>query len=157
MRVWGAPGTGGALGGGAAGLTVLCPTAHYDKCVISLREQYKPDMTPVLESIFSHAQVAKKNLLVTMLIVSVARAVAKACGRKNSVRRAPYGCGMGRGCPSTQLPVAITALCFPIESGQALDKFSSVQSIPRVWVCIQASISVSPHGCRVKGVFMSPP
>uniref|UniRef100_A0A8B9ULN2 acetyl-CoA carboxylase n=1 Tax=Anas zonorhyncha TaxID=75864 RepID=A0A8B9ULN2_9AVES len=42
--------------------------AHYDKCVISLREQYKPDMTPVLESIFSHAQVAKKNLLVTMLI-----------------------------------------------------------------------------------------
>lgn len=29
-------------------------------------------MTPVLESIFSHAQVAKKNLLVTMLIVSVA-------------------------------------------------------------------------------------
>uniref|UniRef100_A0A8C3KGU8 Acetyl-CoA carboxylase beta n=1 Tax=Calidris pygmaea TaxID=425635 RepID=A0A8C3KGU8_9CHAR len=42
--------------------------AHYDKCVISLREQCKPDMTPVLESIFSHAQVAKKNLLVTMLI-----------------------------------------------------------------------------------------
>ncbi|KAK2522859.1 Acacb [Columba guinea] len=42
--------------------------AHYDKCVISLREKCKPDMTPVLESIFSHAQVAKKNLLVTMLI-----------------------------------------------------------------------------------------
>ncbi|XP_069475531.1 acetyl-CoA carboxylase 2 [Ambystoma mexicanum] len=42
--------------------------AHYDKCVINLREQYKPDMTPVLECIFSHAQVAKKNLLVTMLI-----------------------------------------------------------------------------------------
>ncbi|KAM9625723.1 acetyl-CoA carboxylase 2 isoform 2-T2 [Morphnus guianensis] len=42
--------------------------AHYDKCVISLREQCKPDMNPVLESIFSHAQVAKKNLLVTMLI-----------------------------------------------------------------------------------------
>uniref|UniRef100_A0A8C4K8Q1 acetyl-CoA carboxylase n=1 Tax=Dromaius novaehollandiae TaxID=8790 RepID=A0A8C4K8Q1_DRONO len=42
--------------------------AHYDKCVISLREQYKPDMTQVLECIFSHAQVAKKNLLVTMLI-----------------------------------------------------------------------------------------
>ncbi|XP_053938278.1 acetyl-CoA carboxylase 2 isoform X1 [Cuculus canorus] len=42
--------------------------AHYDKCVISLREQCKPDMTPVLESIFSHAQVAKKNLLVIMLI-----------------------------------------------------------------------------------------
>ncbi|XP_075070318.1 acetyl-CoA carboxylase 2 isoform X2 [Mixophyes fleayi] len=42
--------------------------SHYDKCVINLREQYKPDMTPVLECIFSHAQVAKKNLLVTMLI-----------------------------------------------------------------------------------------
>ncbi|XP_052451772.1 acetyl-CoA carboxylase isoform X3 [Carassius gibelio] len=42
--------------------------AHYDKCVINLREQYKPDMTPVLESIFSHAQVSKKNILVTMLI-----------------------------------------------------------------------------------------
>lgn len=153
----GGSGDWGGSGGGAAGLTVLCPTAHYDKCVISLREQYKPDMTPVLESIFSHAQVAKKNLLVTMLIVSVARAVAKARGRKNPVRRAPYRCGMGKGCPSTQLPVAFTALCFPIESGQALDKFSSVQSIPRVWVCIQASISVSPHGCRVKGVFMSPP
>ncbi|KAM4709981.1 acetyl-CoA carboxylase 2 isoform 2-T2 [Discoglossus pictus] len=42
--------------------------SHYDKCVINMREQYKPDMTPVLECIFSHAQVAKKNLLVTMLI-----------------------------------------------------------------------------------------
>eukprot|EP00064_Thunnus_orientalis_P008280 superscaffoldBa00000975_g8303 len=42
--------------------------AHYDKCVINLREQYKPDMSPVLEYIFSHAQVSKKNVLVTMLI-----------------------------------------------------------------------------------------
>ncbi|KAM4616339.1 acetyl-CoA carboxylase 2 isoform 2-T2 [Polymixia lowei] len=42
--------------------------AHYDKCVIHLREQNKPDMTPVLEYIFSHAQVSKKNILVTMLI-----------------------------------------------------------------------------------------
>ncbi|XP_066466005.1 acetyl-CoA carboxylase 2 isoform X2 [Tiliqua scincoides] len=42
--------------------------AHCDKCVISLREQHMPDMTPVLECIFSHAQVAKKNVLVTMLI-----------------------------------------------------------------------------------------
>ncbi|XP_073485949.1 acetyl-CoA carboxylase 2 isoform X2 [Aquarana catesbeiana] len=42
--------------------------SHYDKCVINLREKYKPDMTPVLECIFSHAQVAKKNILVTMLI-----------------------------------------------------------------------------------------
>ncbi|XP_027567061.2 acetyl-CoA carboxylase 2 isoform X1 [Pipra filicauda] len=42
--------------------------AHYDKCVISLREKCKPDMNPVLESIFSHAQVAKKNMLVIMLI-----------------------------------------------------------------------------------------
>ncbi|XP_076855025.1 acetyl-CoA carboxylase isoform X2 [Brachyhypopomus gauderio] len=42
--------------------------ATYDKCVINLREQYKPDMTPVLEFIFSHAQVSKKNVLTTMLI-----------------------------------------------------------------------------------------
>ncbi|KAG7274690.1 hypothetical protein CRUP_021131 [Coryphaenoides rupestris] len=42
--------------------------AHYDKCVIKLREKHKPDMTPVLESIFSHAQVFKKNILVIMLI-----------------------------------------------------------------------------------------
>ncbi|XP_029915716.1 acetyl-CoA carboxylase 2 isoform X3 [Myripristis murdjan] len=42
--------------------------AHYDKCVINLREHYKPDMTPVLEYIFSHSQVSKKNILVTMLI-----------------------------------------------------------------------------------------
>lgn len=49
----------------------IIPVAHYDKCVINLREKYKPDMTPVLECIFSHAQVAKKNILVTMLIVSI--------------------------------------------------------------------------------------
>uniref|UniRef100_A0A7N6AXL5 acetyl-CoA carboxylase n=1 Tax=Anabas testudineus TaxID=64144 RepID=A0A7N6AXL5_ANATE len=42
--------------------------AHYDKCVINLREKHKPDMSPVLEYIFSHAQVFKKNVLVTMLI-----------------------------------------------------------------------------------------
>ncbi|XP_017269284.1 acetyl-CoA carboxylase isoform X2 [Kryptolebias marmoratus] len=42
--------------------------AHYDKCVINLREQHKPDMSPVLNYIFSHAQVSKKNVLVTMLI-----------------------------------------------------------------------------------------
>nr|XP_046243287.1 acetyl-CoA carboxylase isoform X2 [Scatophagus argus] len=42
--------------------------AHYDKCVINLREKYKPDMSPVLQYIFSHAQVSKKNVLVTMLI-----------------------------------------------------------------------------------------
>lgn len=50
---------------------VFCPLAHYDKCVINLREQHKPDMSPVLEYIFSHAQVSKKNVLVTMLIVSL--------------------------------------------------------------------------------------
>nr|XP_043881435.1 acetyl-CoA carboxylase isoform X2 [Solea senegalensis] len=42
--------------------------AHYDKCVVKLREQHKLDMSPVLEFIFSHAQVSKKNVLVTMLI-----------------------------------------------------------------------------------------
>nr|XP_045221816.1 acetyl-CoA carboxylase 2 isoform X2 [Macaca fascicularis] len=46
--------------------------AHYDKCVINLREQFKPDMSQVLDCIFSHAQVAKKNQLVIMLIILIA-------------------------------------------------------------------------------------
>ena len=46
-------------------------TGHYDKCVFALREENKSDMGNVLNYIFSHAQVTKKNLLVTMLIVSV--------------------------------------------------------------------------------------
>ncbi|KAH0513850.1 Acetyl-CoA carboxylase 1 [Microtus ochrogaster] len=41
---------------------------HYDKCVFALREENKSDMNTVLNYIFSHAQVTKKNLLVTMLI-----------------------------------------------------------------------------------------
>ncbi|TRY89187.1 hypothetical protein DNTS_003788, partial [Danionella cerebrum] len=41
---------------------------HYDKCVFALREEYKGDMANVLNYIFSHAQVTKKNSLVTMLI-----------------------------------------------------------------------------------------
>lgn len=49
--------------------SLVSPTAHYDKCVINLREQFKPDMSQVLDCIFSHAQVAKKNQLVIMLIV----------------------------------------------------------------------------------------
>ncbi|CAL8348024.1 unnamed protein product [Lota lota] len=52
--------------------------AHYDKCVINLREKHKPDMTPVLESIFSHAQVSKKNILVIMLIDQL-------CGRDSTL------------------------------------------------------------------------
>lgn len=44
---------------------------HYDKCVFTLREEHKGDMANVLNYIFSHAQVTKKNLLVTMLIVSL--------------------------------------------------------------------------------------
>ena len=44
---------------------------HYDKCVFTLREENKGDMANVLNYIFSHAQVTKKNLLVTMLIVSL--------------------------------------------------------------------------------------
>ncbi|CAB3233549.1 unnamed protein product [Arctia plantaginis] len=40
----------------------------YDKCVVSLRERYKDDMQAVASIIFSHNQVAKKNLLVTLLI-----------------------------------------------------------------------------------------
>ncbi|XP_029467592.1 acetyl-CoA carboxylase 1 isoform X2 [Rhinatrema bivittatum] len=41
---------------------------HYDKCVFSLREENKSELGTVLNYIFSHAQVTKKNLLVTMLI-----------------------------------------------------------------------------------------
>uniref|UniRef100_A0A4W4HB32 acetyl-CoA carboxylase n=1 Tax=Electrophorus electricus TaxID=8005 RepID=A0A4W4HB32_ELEEL len=41
---------------------------HYDKCVFALREEYKDEMANVLNYIFSHAQVTKKNSLVTMLI-----------------------------------------------------------------------------------------
>ncbi|TKS78760.1 Acetyl-CoA carboxylase 2 [Collichthys lucidus] len=52
--------------------------AHYDKCVINLREQHKPDMSRVLEYIFSHAQVFKKNILVTMLIDQL-------CGRDSTL------------------------------------------------------------------------
>lgn len=39
--------------------------------MFGLREENKGDLANVLNYIFSHAQVTKKNLLVTMLIVSV--------------------------------------------------------------------------------------
>ncbi len=45
-------------------------SGHYEKCVFVLREENKGDMANVLNYIFSHAQVTKKNTLVTMLIVS---------------------------------------------------------------------------------------
>jgi acetyl-CoA carboxylase / biotin carboxylase 1 len=41
---------------------------HYDKCVAHIRESNKDDMLTVVNTIFSHSQVAKKNLLVTLLI-----------------------------------------------------------------------------------------
>ncbi|XP_049317448.1 acetyl-CoA carboxylase [Bactrocera dorsalis] len=41
---------------------------HYDKCVALVRENSKDDMQKVVNTIFSHAQVSKKNLLVTLLI-----------------------------------------------------------------------------------------
>ncbi|KAL1117895.1 hypothetical protein AAG570_004208 [Ranatra chinensis] len=41
---------------------------HYDKCVTSIKEKLKDDMAAVTATIFSHNQVAKKNMLVTMLI-----------------------------------------------------------------------------------------
>ncbi|XP_065368602.1 acetyl-CoA carboxylase isoform X2 [Calliphora vicina] len=41
---------------------------HYDKCVGLVRERNKDDMQTVVNTIFSHSQVAKKNLLVTLLI-----------------------------------------------------------------------------------------
>ncbi|KAL4711329.1 hypothetical protein ACJJTC_019170 [Scirpophaga incertulas] len=40
----------------------------YDKCVVALRDRYKDDMQAVANIIFSHNQVSKKNLLVTLLI-----------------------------------------------------------------------------------------
>jgi len=40
----------------------------YDKCAAALRDRYKDDMAAVTSTIFSHTQVAKKNMLVTMLI-----------------------------------------------------------------------------------------
>ncbi|XP_012280846.1 acetyl-CoA carboxylase isoform X2 [Orussus abietinus] len=41
---------------------------HYDKCVSALIEQFKDDVAMVTATIFSHSQVTKKNILVTMLI-----------------------------------------------------------------------------------------
>lgn len=41
---------------------------HYDKCVAAIREKHKDDMAAVVATIFSHSQVAKKNLLVTLLV-----------------------------------------------------------------------------------------
>ncbi|XP_076277454.1 acetyl-CoA carboxylase isoform X2 [Lasioglossum baleicum] len=41
---------------------------HYDKCVSALIEEYKDDVATVTATIFSHNQVTKKNVLVTMLI-----------------------------------------------------------------------------------------
>lgn len=41
---------------------------HYDKCVAAIREKHKDDMATVVSTIFSHSQVSKKNLLVTLLI-----------------------------------------------------------------------------------------
>ncbi|XP_060534242.1 acetyl-CoA carboxylase isoform X2 [Cylas formicarius] len=40
----------------------------YDKCVSLLRDKHKDDIKLVSAVIFSHSQVAKKNLLITMLI-----------------------------------------------------------------------------------------
>jgi len=41
---------------------------HYDKCVSNIRGNNKDDMAAVVATIFSHSQVSKKNVLVTMLI-----------------------------------------------------------------------------------------
>ncbi|XP_034186406.1 acetyl-CoA carboxylase isoform X2 [Osmia lignaria lignaria] len=41
---------------------------HYDKCVSALIDQYKDDVATVTAMLFSHNQVTKKNVLVTMLI-----------------------------------------------------------------------------------------
>ncbi|XP_014484263.1 PREDICTED: acetyl-CoA carboxylase isoform X1 [Dinoponera quadriceps] len=41
---------------------------HYDKCVSALIEKHRDDVATVTGMIFSHNQVTKKNVLVTMLI-----------------------------------------------------------------------------------------
>ncbi|XP_012247167.1 acetyl-CoA carboxylase isoform X3 [Bombus impatiens] len=41
---------------------------HYDKCVSALIDEYKDDVATITAMIFSHNQVTKKNVLVTMLI-----------------------------------------------------------------------------------------
>lgn len=40
----------------------------YDKCVHALRERYKEDINGILSTLLSHAQVAKKNQMVILLI-----------------------------------------------------------------------------------------
>uniref|UniRef100_UPI00358EE22F acetyl-CoA carboxylase-like isoform X2 n=1 Tax=Myxine glutinosa TaxID=7769 RepID=UPI00358EE22F len=51
---------------------------NYDKCVLALREQHRGEMAAVLNLMFSHAQVAKKNILVTLLIDQL-------CGRDRTL------------------------------------------------------------------------
>jgi len=51
-----------------SGLNILL--GSYDKCVHALRETHKDNMVAMTQAIFSHAQVAKKNVLVIALIVS---------------------------------------------------------------------------------------
>ncbi|CAM1302616.1 Uncharacterised protein r2_g1260 [Pycnogonum litorale] len=50
---------------------------HYDKCVSVLRDRHRDDMARVVETIFSHSQVLKKNMLVIQLIDHL-------CGREPS-------------------------------------------------------------------------
>ncbi|XP_033643702.1 acetyl-CoA carboxylase-like isoform X2 [Asterias rubens] len=40
----------------------------YDKCVMSLRDEFKSEMETVVWSIFSHSQISKKNQLVVQII-----------------------------------------------------------------------------------------
>ncbi|XP_077999917.1 acetyl-CoA carboxylase-like [Glandiceps talaboti] len=40
----------------------------YDKCLMALRDKHKGDISAVVTNIYSHSQVAKKNMLVIMLI-----------------------------------------------------------------------------------------
>ena len=46
-------------------------SGSFDKCVLAIREENKEkDMGIVVANVFSHANVAKKNVLVVKLIVS---------------------------------------------------------------------------------------
>lgn len=58
---------------------VVFNEGNFEKCVTLLRDKHKSqDLSPVVQSIFSHASVAKKNLLTIMLIDQL-------CGRQTGL------------------------------------------------------------------------
>ena len=57
---------------------MILPPGNFDKCVLAIREEHKDkDMSSVVANVFSHANVAKKNLLIVRLIVSKSNIIIK--------------------------------------------------------------------------------